>query len=127
MANSGQTNPTSMPTNCVVSLRRSCPPRRPSRLSIAAAALAVSFLSPALVAQVAPAIPASTRPESDASAPIALSPFEVSTSKDVGFVAASSLAGGRLAGELRDTPAAYSVLTREFIDALGLIDLSAAS
>src|SRR5688500_10626576 len=58
---------------------------------------------------------------------VSLSPFEVSTSKDVGFVASSSLAGGRLAGELRDTPAAYSVLTREFIDALGLIDLSAAS
>src|SRR5688572_5354490 len=58
---------------------------------------------------------------------VALSPFEVSTSKDVGFVASSSLAGGRLAGELRDTPAAYSVLTREFIDALNLVDLTAAS
>ena len=43
---------------------------------------------------------------------VTLSPFEVSTSKDVGFVASSSLAGGRLAGELRYTPAAYSVLTR---------------
>ncbi|MBC7366348.1 MAG: TonB-dependent receptor [Undibacterium sp.] len=58
---------------------------------------------------------------------VTLSPFEVSTSKDVGFVATSSLAGGRLAGELRDTPAAYSVLTREFIDALGLLNLTEAS
>jgi len=62
-----------------------------------------------------------------ASEAVTLSPFEVSTSRDVGFVATSSLAGGRLAGNLKDTPAAYSVLTREFIDALGLVDLTEAS
>jgi len=56
-----------------------------------------------------------------------LSPFVVNTDKDVGFVAASALAGGRLAGDLKDTPAAYSVLTREFIDALNLTDLASAS
>ena len=55
-----------------------------------------------------------------------LSPFTVSTDKDVGFVATSSLAGGRLAGDLADTPAAYSVITREFIDALNLTDLNGA-
>jgi hypothetical protein len=58
---------------------------------------------------------------------IVLSPFEVVTSKDVGFVASSSLAGGRLAGDLKDTPVAYSVLTREFLDALDITDLMAAS
>src|SRR5205807_1630810 len=58
---------------------------------------------------------------------VVLSPFEVTTARDVGFVANSSLAGGRLAGELKDTPAAYSVLTREFIDALGIVDLIEAS
>ena len=47
-----------------------------------------------------------------------LSPFTVSTERDTGFVAASSLAGGRLATDLRDTPVAYSVITRDFIDAL---------
>lgn len=56
-----------------------------------------------------------------------MSPFEVSTERDNGFIAASSLAGGRLAGDLKDTPAAYSVQTREFIDTLGLNDISAAS
>ena len=56
-----------------------------------------------------------------------LSPFEVNTARDVGFVATSSLAGGRLAGDLRDTPAAYSVLTSEFITALNLTDLTSAS
>lgn len=55
---------------------------------------------------------------------IILSPFEVRTGKDNGFIASSSLAGGRLAGDLKDTPVAYSVLTRDFIDALQLTDLT---
>ncbi|MSU50708.1 MAG: hypothetical protein EXS37_16745, partial [Opitutus sp.] len=59
-----------------------------------------------------------------ADTPVVLSPFEVNTRRDTGFVASSSLAGGRLAGELKDTPIAYSVLTREFIDALELTDLT---
>ncbi len=59
--------------------------------------------------------------------PIELSPFIVNTARDTGFVATSSLAGGRLAGELKDTPVAYSVLTRDFIDALDLTDLASAA
>jgi outer membrane receptor protein involved in Fe transport len=55
---------------------------------------------------------------------VVLSPFEVRTDQDKGFVASSSLAGGRLAGQLADTPVAYSVLTRDFIDALQLTDLT---
>ncbi|HRE79844.1 MAG TPA: hypothetical protein PLN52_02290, partial [Opitutaceae bacterium] len=58
--------------------------------------------------------------------PVTLTPFTVSTERDVGFVATSSLAGGRLATDLADTPAAYSVITREFIDALNLVDLNQA-
>ena len=58
---------------------------------------------------------------------VVLSPFEVSTEKDNGFAASGSLAGGRLASELRDTPVAYSVITREFIDALGITDLQSAA
>lgn len=55
-----------------------------------------------------------------------LSPFVVSTEDDDGFVAANSLAGGRLSSSLKDTPAAYSVQTREFIDALDITDLEEA-
>lgn len=54
---------------------------------------------------------------------IQLTPFQVQAELDEGFVAATSLAGGRLKGDLKDTPVAYSVLTRDFIDALGLTDL----
>jgi outer membrane receptor protein involved in Fe transport len=57
---------------------------------------------------------------------IELSPFTVSSSRDIGFVAASSLAGGRLSTELKDTPLAYSVITREFLDALNLFDTEEA-
>ena len=55
---------------------------------------------------------------------IVLSPFTVNIDKDDGFVASSSFAGGRLAGELKDTPVAYSVLTKDFIEALNLTDLN---
>ncbi len=58
---------------------------------------------------------------------IKLSPFEVNTNRDTGFAAASSMAGGRLATDLRDTPVAYSVITRDFIDALNLTDLQSAA
>jgi len=55
-----------------------------------------------------------------------LSPFEVNTTRDQGFVAASSLAGGRLASDLAETPVAYSVQTREFLDTLNISDLNEA-
>jgi outer membrane receptor protein involved in Fe transport len=67
---------------------------------------------------------AQTAAKSDSA--IQLTPFEVNTDRDTGFAAASALAGGRLATDLRDTPAAYSVINREFIDALNLTDLQSA-
>lgn len=59
--------------------------------------------------------------------PVVLSPIEVSTQKDEGFVASSALAGGRLNLELKDVPAAYSVITRDFIDAIGITNLNEAA
>ena len=95
-------------------------PTRPTLLALVALVLAASAS-----AQLAPPPPAPGAPASDPTT-VTLSPFTVSTDKDVGFVATSSLAGGRLAGDLADTPAAYSVITREFIDALNLTDLNGA-
>jgi outer membrane receptor protein involved in Fe transport len=57
---------------------------------------------------------------------VVLSPFTVNSERDQGFVAASALAGGRLSTDLKDTPVAYSVLTRDFIDALNLTNLTMA-
>lgn len=57
---------------------------------------------------------------------VVLSPFTVDTTRDDGFVASTSLAGGRLAGDLKDTPVAYSVLTKDFLQALNLTDMNLA-
>ena len=61
------------------------------------------------------AISASAQSAAADNAAVVLSPFSVNTSKDDGFVATSSLAGGRLASDLKDTPVAYSVITKEFL------------
>ncbi|MDP3071679.1 MAG: TonB-dependent receptor plug domain-containing protein [Opitutaceae bacterium] len=58
---------------------------------------------------------------------VTLTPFTVSAEKDVGFVAASSLAGGRIATALKDTPVAYSVVTAEFLEAFNLTDVAEAT
>ena len=103
-------------------MNRSC--RLLTPIASLAAALCLAATAPA---QVAPSTdlpaPSSTPPPST---PVVLSPFTVDASKDVGFVAANSLAGGRLNTQLNDTAAAYSVLTSEFIDALKLTDLEGA-
>lgn len=65
-------------------------------------------------------------PSGFADTSVILSPLTVSAAKDRGFVAATSLAGGRLSTDLRDTPLAYSVITRELIDALMLLDTESA-
>jgi len=94
------------------------------RLAIAASLSVLPLTQPLLVAAAAPAAP-TTRPAADET--IVLTPFTVDATRDVGFVAASALAGGRLATDLKDTPVAYSVLTREFIDALGVSDVTEAA
>lgn len=99
-----------------------------SRLAFACALITAST---AFAQSTAPSSPAVPRASADAKPlspeAVVLSPFEVSSDKDNGFAAASSLAGGRLALDLRDTPASYSVITREFIDALGITDLQSAA
>lgn len=56
-----------------------------------------------------------------------LSPFEVNTSRDVGYTATSALAGGRTDMELKNTPSAVSVITREFIDDIAADSLHSIS
>src|SRR5437868_9249069 len=87
----------------------------------AAAALASPCVS-SLLGQAAPVVP--TRPAEEA---VKLDPFQVKADSDVGFVAASSLAGGRISTALKDTPVAYSVITREFLDAFNITDIVQAA
>ncbi len=75
---------------------------------------------------VAQTIPATKPAATSGDDTVTLTPFTVSTDKDTGFAATSALAGGRLVTDLRDTPAAYSVINRDFIDALNLTDLQSA-
>jgi outer membrane receptor for ferric coprogen and ferric-rhodotorulic acid len=102
-------------------------PSLPMKKSLAArlATALTAFATADLSAQTA-VLSTSPNSASDKSETIVLTPFSVSTDRDVGFVAASSLAGGRMKTDLKDTPLAYSVLTKEFLDALAITDTETA-
>jgi outer membrane receptor protein involved in Fe transport len=105
-----------------------CPyPFRGALSSSALLSLALVIPRPLAAQVVAPAPAPTVTVPAPPEAAVRLSPFEVSTDRDTGFAAASSMAGGRLATDLRDTPVAYSVVTRDFIDALNLVDLQSAA
>lgn len=57
---------------------------------------------------------------------VTLTPFEVSSDKDVGYMAANTLAGSRLNTSLKDTAASLSVLTAEFLSDIGANNLEEA-
>lgn len=107
--------------------------KKPTKLSrnllggpLAAALLVVpSWLG----AQTAPA--ASAAATAAASAPsddtIKLNPFEVVDEKDGTFQSNNIGTGSRLALDLKDAPVPYSIINREFIDALGITDLKEAA
>lgn len=80
------------------------------RLAAAVLLLPTAWLS----GQSAPAAAPAAEPDR-----VQLSPFEVRTDQDVGYTATSSLAGGKLATDLRDTPVSLSVMTKEFLDDIG--------
>jgi hypothetical protein len=58
---------------------------------------------------------------------VVLTPFEVNTSQDHGYVAASSLAGGRADTPLKLTPASISVMTKEFMEDFNILDMREAA
>jgi hypothetical protein len=70
-------------------------------------------------AQTAP-----TPPKEEA---VEMSPFVVNTDKDNGFAALSAGTATRLSLDMREVPVPYSVMTREFIDALGITDAQEAA
>ena len=78
-------------------------------------------LAPRASAQAAPPSPAAAQEDA-----VVLSPFEVSTSGDVGYLATNSLAGSRLNSSLKDTPAIIDVFTKEFLNDIGATSLEQA-
>lgn len=67
---------------------------------------------------VAPA----TTPPPEEDEPVVLSPFEVKTERDTGYVATETLAGTRIRTQLKDVGAAISVITKEFMNDVGATD-----
>jgi outer membrane receptor protein involved in Fe transport len=55
---------------------------------------------------------------------VKLSPFEVSTTRNVGYQATDTLAGTRIRTDLKDVGASIAVLTQEFLNDIGATDNS---
>jgi iron complex outermembrane recepter protein len=62
----------------------------------------------------------------DQSNTVVLSPFEVSTEKDVGYAAGNTLSGGRVDTPLEITPGSISVMTKEFMDDFNVTNMNDA-
>lgn len=58
--------------------------------------------------------------------PVELSPFSVSATSDVGYVAVNALAGGRTEAPLKLTPSSVSAMTTEFLQDLAIGDMREA-
>jgi outer membrane receptor protein involved in Fe transport len=97
-------------------------PACPNSRRIVALFLSALVLSTGAIAQTAPAAAAQTS-END---PVLLSPFEVRTDGDVGYTAASALAGGRTDTPLKLTSAAISVMTSQFLDDIAATNFRSA-
>src|SRR4051812_2035795 len=74
---------------------------------------------------------AQTAPTATTAAPktnetIVLTPFQVSTDKDVGYAAGNTLSGGRVDTPLAVTPGSISVMTKEFMDDFNITDMNQA-
>ncbi len=57
-------------------------------------------------------------------APTVLSPFEVSSTEDTGYRAQNTLAGSRVNTQLRDLASPITVITKDFLDDIGAVDVN---
>ena len=91
--------------------------RHPQQKAIVCLLVACGLVA-TVAAQSSPVAPTdSASTEEDET--VVLSPFEVNATRDVGYLAQNTLAGSRLNTELKDTAAAISVLTPEFLGDIG--------
>lgn len=90
--------------------------------ALAAISLALAVVGDAFAQTAAPP----TRTDANSEIPVELSPFEVRSDSDVGYIATHTLAGSRLNTSLRDTPAIIDVFTKEFLLDIGATTLDDA-
>jgi len=57
---------------------------------------------------------------------VTLTPFEVNTTKDVGYAAGNTLSGGRVDTPLAITPGSISIMTKEFMEDFNITDMNNA-
>ncbi len=126
--------PTTDPSGKISATPEPCWPRRappppPMPLPSSSRRLALSALSllTLLVGLVATAAFAETSPASLAKdEAITLTPFEVSSTRDVGYLATSTMAGSRVNTSLRDMASQISVMTPEFLSDIGAASMAEA-
>src|SRR5688500_6805705 len=101
--------------------------RTSARALVLGASIFLIVIRPVSYAQAAPAPVASgtiAAASTDAlPAAVELSPFEVRAENDVGYQAANTTSGSRLNSRLRDTPAAVSAFTPEFLSDIAATNL----
>ncbi|MBC7366578.1 MAG: TonB-dependent receptor [Undibacterium sp.] len=98
------------------------PPPMKKSLTTRLAAVLAAVTASVLTAQPEPATSAPT----DAAKPgdaIRLSEFRVDTSKDRGYLATNATTGTRLNMSIKEIPLPIEVITREFIDDIGAVDI----
>ncbi len=81
--------------------------------------LALLVSGPALHAQAIPATPAASTEASRKDDPVVLSPFQVGSDSEKGYVSTSILQGGRGKIDLADVAGQVQVFTKEFLDDIG--------
>jgi outer membrane receptor for ferric coprogen and ferric-rhodotorulic acid len=88
-----------------------------------ATVLATAALLPCLSAQTVATDKDEKKDEKTDEPVLELSPFQVTTDKDNGYAASSSLAGSRLNTELRDIASAVQVVTADFAKDIGATNI----
>ena len=91
---------------------------RPRSSTPLALLLAVALSAPSATAQSAPAAKSPAAAKTAEGEPVTLSPFEVTSDKDLGYAASTAMSGTRTNEKLGNLPNSISVMTQEFLQDL---------
>ncbi len=86
----------------------------------------LALLGALVTAAVSPAQTPGPASSANADQPVVLNAFRVDTTRDRGYVATNSTTGTRLNLEIKAIPLPIEVITREFIDDIGAVDIKEA-